>query len=99
MKVRWRPAAEADRVGIIDFIAQDDPVAAVELGDTIDRQVAELPQRPRLYRVGRVKGTREMVVHPNYIVVYRIVSREIEILRVLHSAQQCAIQPLAPKTK
>jgi toxin ParE1/3/4 len=88
LKVRWRPAAEADRDGIIDYIAQDDPVAAIDLGDAIDRQVAELPKQAKLYRVGRVKGTREMVVHPNYIVVYRIVRGEIEILRVLHSARQ-----------
>ena len=88
MKVRWRPAAEADRDGIIEYIAQDDPVAAIDLGDAIDRRVAELPKHPKLYRVGRVKGTREMVVHPNYIVVYRIVRSEIEILRVLHSARQ-----------
>ena len=88
MKVRWRPAAEADRDGIIDHIAQDNPVAAIDLGDAIDRRVAELPKHPKLYRVGRVKGTREMVVHPNYIVVYRIVRSAIEILRVLHSARQ-----------
>ena len=88
MKVRWRPAAEADRDGIIDYIAKDDPVAAIDLGDAIDRRVAELPQQPKLYRMGRVRGTREMVVHPNYIVVYRIVRGEIEILRVLHSAQE-----------
>ena len=88
MKVRWRPAAEADRDGIIEYIAQDDPVAAIDLGDAIDRRVAELPKHPKLYRVGRVKGTREMVVHPNYIVVYRIVRSAIEILRVLHSARQ-----------
>lgn len=88
MKVRWRPAAEVDRDRIIDYIAQDDPVAAIDLGDAIDRRVAELPKYPKLYRVGRVKGTREMVVHPNYIVVYRIVRSAIEILRVLHSAQQ-----------
>jgi len=93
LKVRWRRAAEADRDGIVDFIAQDDPVAAIELGDTIERRIAELPQRPRLHRPGRVKGTREMVVHPNYIVVYRITSREIEILRVLHSARQWPPSP------
>ena len=73
MKVRWRPAAEADRDGIIDYIAQDDPVAAIDLGDAIDRRVTALPNQPKLYRVGRVRGAREMVVHPNYIVVYRIV--------------------------
>jgi len=88
LKVRWRPAAEADRDAIIDYIAQDDPIAAIDLGDAIDRRVAELPKRPKLYRIGRVKGTREMVMHPNYIVVYRIMRGEIDILRVLHSAQQ-----------
>ena len=88
MKVRWRPAAEADRDGIIDYIAQDDPAAAIDLGDAIDRRVTALPNQPKLYRVGRVRGTREMVVHPNYIVVYRIVRGEIEILRALHSARQ-----------
>jgi toxin ParE1/3/4 len=88
LTVRWRPVAEADRDRIIDYIAQDDPVAAIDLGDAIDRRVAGLPKQPKLYRMGRVKGTREMVVHPNYIVVYRIVRGEIEILRVLHSAQQ-----------
>ena len=88
MRVRWRPVAEADRDGILDHIAQDDPVAAIELGDAIDRRVAALPQHPKLYRVGRVRGTRELVVHPNYVLVYRIARDEIQILRVLHSARQ-----------
>lgn len=88
MRIRWRPIAEADRDRIVDYIAQDNPVAAIELGDAIDRRVAELVEHPRLYRVGRVRGTREMVVHPNYVVVYRIARGEIEILRVLHSARQ-----------
>ena len=41
-----------------------------------------------MYRVGRVDGTREMVVRPNYIVVYADHPRTIAILRVLHAAQQ-----------
>lgn len=88
MRVRWRPLAEADYDEIINYIAQDNPLAAIELGDAIERRVAELVEHPKLYRVGRVRGTREMVVHPNYIVVYRIARSEIEILRVLHSARQ-----------
>lgn len=88
MRVHWRPLAESDRDAILDYIARDNPVAAVALGDTIDRRVAELPRHPHLYRGGRVRGTREMVVHSNYIVVYRIKRGSIEILRVLHSAQQ-----------
>ena len=88
MKVLWRPVAEVDRDGIIDYIFQDNPIAAIELGEAIERRVAELPEHPKLYRAGRVRGTREMVVHPNYVVVYRIARGEIEVLRVLHSARQ-----------
>lgn len=88
MRIRWRPLAEADRNGIVDHIAQDNVKAALELGDTIERRVAELAEQPRLYRAGRVRGTREMVVHPNYVVVYRIKRDEIEIVRVLHTARQ-----------
>ena len=88
MRIRWRPLAEADRDAIIDYIAQDNPLAAIELGDTINERVAELPTYPKLYRLGRVKGTREMVVHPNYLVVYRVRRNSIEIVRVLHSARQ-----------
>lgn len=88
MRIRWRSLAEADRDDIVDYIAQDNPLAAIELGDAINRRVAELPAQPKLYRAGRVRGTREMVVHPNYVVVYRVTPDAIEILRVLHSAQR-----------
>ena len=80
--------AEADRDAIIDYIAHDNPLGAIELGDTINERVDGLPAHPKLYRLGRVKGTREMVVHPNYLVVYRVRRNFIEIVRVLHSAQQ-----------
>ena len=88
MRVRWRPVAEADRDAIVEHIARDNPLAAIELGDAIERRVAGLPENPKLYRTGRVRGTREMVVHPNYVVVYRIARGAIEVLRVLHSARQ-----------
>ena len=41
-----------------------------------------------MYRVGRVDGTREMVVRPNYIVIYADDPSSIVVLRVLHAAQQ-----------
>ncbi|WP_143290560.1 type II toxin-antitoxin system RelE/ParE family toxin, partial [Burkholderia pseudomallei] len=44
--------------------------------------------RPRLYRAGRVSGTREMVVHHNYIVVYSIDAEVVEILNVKHARQR-----------
>jgi plasmid stabilization system protein ParE len=41
-----------------------------------------------MYRAGRVEGTREAVVHPNYIIVYRIGTEAVEILDVLHTRRQ-----------
>jgi toxin ParE1/3/4 len=88
LRIVWRPAADADLEAIIDHVAQDNAPAAIELGDTIIRRVAELADQPRLYRTGRVRGTREMVVHPNYLVVYRVKGDAIEIVRVLHAVRQ-----------
>ncbi len=47
-----------------------------------------LPDHPQLYRAGRVAGTREMIVHRNYLVIYAEDKDVISILRVLHGAQQ-----------
>jgi plasmid stabilization system protein ParE len=58
------------------------------LKDEIEDKASKLPARPKLYRPGRVAGTREMVIRPNYIVVYAEDDRTVVILRVLHAAQQ-----------
>lgn len=86
--LEWREAARADLLTIVDYISDDNPDAAQRLKDEIDEKVSKLPDRPRLYRPGRVPGTREMVIRPNYIVVYAEDDRAVVILRVLHAARQ-----------
>ncbi|MDP1679930.1 MAG: type II toxin-antitoxin system RelE/ParE family toxin [Candidatus Nitrotoga sp.] len=43
---------------------------------------------PKLYKQGRLKGTRNTVVHPNYVMIYALDGEIINILRVLHGAQE-----------
>lgn len=85
--LEWREAAREDLLSIVDYISDDNPDAAQRLKDEIEAKSAKLPEHPRLYRAGRVKGTREMVVRSNYVVVYMEDARAVTILRVLHTAQ------------
>ena len=49
--------------------------------------MARLAEHPKRCRQGRVEGTRELVVRPNYIVVYAETPEMVTVLRVLHAAQ------------
>ena len=87
-ELEWKATAIADLLAIIDYISDDNPDAAQTLKDEIEDKTSRLPEHPRMYRTGRVDGTREMVVRPNYIVVYAEERNTVTILRVLHAAQQ-----------
>nr|WP_262415683.1 type II toxin-antitoxin system RelE/ParE family toxin [Pseudomonas sp. MWU12-3103b] len=70
----------------MNYIADRNAVAASQLNAAIEAAISALPLHPYLYRFGKVAGTREIVIHPNYVVVYRVTER-IEILNVLHARQ------------
>lgn len=72
----------------MDHIAQDNPQAALDLDELFGQKADRLIEQPELYRTGRKRGTREMVVHPHYIVIYRVQKETVEVLRVKHTAQQ-----------
>ena len=86
--LEWKTLAVADLMAIVDYISDDNPDAAQALKEDIETKVSRLRDNPRLYRVGRVEGTREMVVHSNYLVVYAEDPHTVTILRVLHAAQR-----------
>jgi addiction module RelE/StbE family toxin len=78
----------ADRDAIMDYVAQDSPKAAIELDLEFEAKAENARQRPKLYKPGRMKGTREIVVRPSYVMVYRVTGDLVEIVRVLHAAQE-----------
>jgi toxin ParE1/3/4 len=88
LPIRWQTEAQADLATILAYIAAHNKQAATDLYNEIDRAVSQLPHHPYLYRLGRVADTREMVVHPNYVVVYRIGVAAIEILSVMHTRKR-----------
>lgn len=88
VRLVWRPEARDDRIKIMEYIAQDSPLAAIELDEEIEAKVDALLLNPALYKPGRVKGTREMVVRSNFIVIYELDGADVVILNVLHAARQ-----------
>jgi toxin ParE1/3/4 len=88
LPVAWRAQARADLEEILSYIAERNEWAAGSLLEAIEQATSQLPLHPYLYRHGRVDGTREIVVHPNYIVIYRVELTVIEVVAVLHSRQQ-----------
>ena len=87
-KLVWRAGALEDLQAIIEYVAERNAPAAERLHSAIDACAQRLRERPLLYRTGRVEGTREAVVHPNYILVYEVGAEAIEISAVVHARRQ-----------
>lgn len=87
LPVVWSRHARHDLGVILVFIRQRSPSGAARINNLIKTSVEKLPVYPHLHREGREPGTREAVVHPNYIYIYAVHEDSIHILRVLHSRQ------------
>jgi addiction module RelE/StbE family toxin len=89
MQIRWVRLALEDLEEIARFVSQDNPEAAQELVRRIWEAAQMLADHPRSGRAGRVLGTRELVIGATqYILPYRVIEGEVQILRVLHGARK-----------
>jgi addiction module RelE/StbE family toxin len=89
MHLEWSVFAHEDRGTNFDHIEADNPRAAVAIDERIRTRVEGLAQFPEMGRLGRIEGTRELVISGTpYIAAYRIVGETVRILRVLHGSQQ-----------
>jgi toxin ParE1/3/4 len=88
MEIRWTRGAISDLLELGDFIARDNPAAATRVMRAIRDQVLSLKEQPRIGRRGRIAGTLELV-HSRYpyIVAYRIIGENSEILAVRHTSR------------
>jgi toxin ParE1/3/4 len=89
LRLEWSACALADRTAIFDYVEADSPQAAIAVDERIREQVEILAQFPQSGRLGRVEGTRELVIgRTPYIVAYRVQGGTVRILRVLHGARR-----------
>ena len=90
MAVKWLKVALENMATIADYIAQDKPDRATSFVREIREKTLVLANFPSVGRAGRVAGTRELIAHKNFLVIYRIKGKNVEIVRVRHVAQKHA---------
>ena len=89
MRVIWTPEAEQDRADVWDFIAADNPRAAARMDELFSDAAARLAEHSKLGTPGKIPGTRELIPHDSYRLVYEI-EREttVWVLALVHTAMQ-----------
>lgn len=88
MELFWTPEATQDRDEIYNYIEADNPAAALALDELFAEKANRLIDHPGLGQLGRITGTRELVAHQNYILIYDTANDLVRVLRVLHAARQ-----------
>jgi toxin ParE1/3/4 len=86
LPIEWRPTAKEDLAEILGYINARNPLAAIRLFERIEAALEHTSEHPYLYKQSeRVKGMREIVVHPNYLVLYHVTTTAIEVVNVVHA--------------
>ncbi|HBC89724.1 MAG TPA: type II toxin-antitoxin system RelE/ParE family toxin [Lentisphaeria bacterium] len=89
MKVHWTNTAEGHLDAIYDYIAQDSPEYALRMVDRITRrsqQIAAFPLSGHTVPEYEIEQIREIIEIP-YRIIYYIKPDQIDILAVIHGAQ------------
>jgi toxin ParE1/3/4 len=92
VQLQWTEPATQDLDKIEEYISRENsPTVAIDIVlKVIETVEMVLPNHPRAGRMGRVAGTREFVIEGvPFVVIYRqIGSDQLQLIRVLHDAQQ-----------
>lgn len=80
--------AKQDRTEIVDYIRSDNPRAAARMDELFSDAAARLAEHPKLGTPGKIPGTRELIPHESYRLVYEIDDETVWILTLVHAARQ-----------
>lgn len=86
--LRWTPQALDELEDIIDYVEERNVSASRRLRTLIEAAADRACRFPMAFRSGRVDGTRELVTHPNYLLVFAVGNDEVAIVNVVHTRRQ-----------
>lgn len=90
MKVRWIADAKQDRADIVDYIAIENPRAALKMDELFGEAADTLAEFPKLGRMGKIPGTRELIPHESYRLIYEVdeAADTVWVMTLIHTARQ-----------
>ena len=93
-RINYLPAAKQDLEEIINYIQSDNPDAALNLINNIDKNILQLKDFPCMGKIPEDDHLQSkeyrMLIVKNYIVFYVVFEneREIEIRRIIHGKRK-----------
>lgn len=87
LKLRWTKRALGRLDTIAAYLAKDNPTRAKTFAKEL-RQKVDVLKSQQIGTVWKIFGTKQYVLHPNYIAIYKVQGDEVQILTILHSAQE-----------
>jgi len=88
MVVEWTKTALESLKSIAEYISKNDEHQAKNFIQQLHAKIKKLEAFPNLGKGGRVFGTRELSVHKNYLVIYRLKDGKLQIIRIHHTKQK-----------
>ncbi|MGE8153947.1 type II toxin-antitoxin system RelE/ParE family toxin [Pseudomonas vancouverensis] len=88
MKIIWTKEAAQDRADIWDYLYAVNPKAAIDMDSRFSDAASLLAQYPESGPAGIISGTREIIPHSSYRMVYQLESEAIWILALVHTSRQ-----------
>jgi toxin ParE1/3/4 len=88
VRVFWTLEAQQDRADIWDLIAADSPSAAVRMDQLFGDAAETLSEFPARGRAGIISGTRELIPHESYRLVYEIDGETVWVVAIVHTARR-----------
>ena len=88
-RCQFTARAYQDLDDILDFIAKNNPSAALRVVDSLERKCQLLAQFPQMghARDDLLPGLRSFSTVAHYVIFYQLIADGIKILRVLHGAR------------
>lgn len=91
-KIEYLPIAQEDLIGIFEYIEEDNPDAAANFIEKIDKAISKLESFPLLGRIPKDKRLKmlgyRMLIIENYIAFYVIKGNILEVRRIIHGSRK-----------